>query len=174
MSTSTLNQLWTKWQPKVGHLRPWSLAVYVHVSCHKFEKLSPHGKKCIFIWYLKHSIGYVFIGENKNETFMKLSLVMSLFLNMIFQQRENFRKIFNLWKWLILIVEVIKINYNNMFQLENQFVIWVGIILQTHSVIKTYVVVYMEMFLVDALILKEMHYLWIEIFSYLPHKTLMN
>lgn len=72
------------------------MAVYVHVSCHKFEKLSPHGKKCIFIWYLKHSIGYVFIGENKNGNIYEIESRDVTFLEHDFPTKRELQKDFQL------------------------------------------------------------------------------
>ena len=46
---------------------PWDSAAYVHNPSHKHGKLGPRGKKCIFIRYLEHSKGYVFIGEHNDE-----------------------------------------------------------------------------------------------------------
>ena len=38
---------------------------YVHASSHPNKKLGPRGKKCILIYYSKHSTGYVFLGEKE-------------------------------------------------------------------------------------------------------------
>ena len=43
-----------------------TLAVYAHDFSYKYEKLGLQGKECIFIRYLEHSKGYVFIGEKKD------------------------------------------------------------------------------------------------------------
>ena len=45
---------------------------YIHNPSHKYGKLGPRGRKCIFIRYNEHSKGYVFIGENENGTVTKL------------------------------------------------------------------------------------------------------
>ena len=46
--------------------------VYVHNPYHKFGKLCPRWRKCIFIRYNEHSKGYVFIGEHEYETILEL------------------------------------------------------------------------------------------------------
>jgi len=44
----------------------------VHDSSHKYGKLGPRGKKCIFIGYSKQSKGYIFIGENEDGSITEL------------------------------------------------------------------------------------------------------
>ena len=39
---------------------------YIHNPSHKYGKLGPKGRKCIFIRYSEHFKGYVFIGEYEN------------------------------------------------------------------------------------------------------------
>ena len=46
--------------------------VYVHNLYHKFGKLCPRWRKCIFIRYNEHSKWYVFIGEHEDETILEL------------------------------------------------------------------------------------------------------
>ncbi|KAF7814540.1 zf-CCHC domain-containing protein/rve domain-containing protein/RVT_2 domain-containing protein/gag_pre-integrs domain-containing protein/UBN2_2 domain-containing protein [Senna tora] len=58
---STPYELWTKRKPDLSILRPWGSAAYIHDNSHKYGKLGPRGKKCIFIRYSEQSKGYVFI-----------------------------------------------------------------------------------------------------------------
>ena len=60
---STPNELWTEKKPNLNNLRPWGSTSYVHNTSHRYGKLGPRGKKCIFIRYYKHSKGYMLIGE---------------------------------------------------------------------------------------------------------------
>ncbi|KAF7833302.1 zf-CCHC domain-containing protein/rve domain-containing protein/RVT_2 domain-containing protein/gag_pre-integrs domain-containing protein/UBN2_2 domain-containing protein [Senna tora] len=46
---STPYELWTKRKPDLSILRPWGSAAYIHDNSHKYGKLGPRGKKCIFI-----------------------------------------------------------------------------------------------------------------------------
>ena len=45
---------------------------FVHNPSHKYRKLSPKERKCIFIRYNEHSKGYVFIGEHEDGTVIEL------------------------------------------------------------------------------------------------------
>ena len=47
---------------------PWGCAAYVHFTSHKYGKLGPRARKCIFLQYPKGSKGYVFLGENEDGT----------------------------------------------------------------------------------------------------------
>jgi hypothetical protein len=60
---STPYELWTGEKPNLDNLRPWGSTSFVHDTSHKYGKLGPRGKKCIFIQYSEHSKGYVLIGE---------------------------------------------------------------------------------------------------------------
>ena len=61
--SSTPYELWTSKKPDLSNLRPWGSIGYVHNTSHRYGKLGPKGKKCIFIRYSEHSKGYVLIGE---------------------------------------------------------------------------------------------------------------
>jgi hypothetical protein len=61
--SSTPYELWTGKKPNLSYFRLWGSAGIVHDTSHKYEKLGPRGKKCIFIRYAEHSKGYVLIGE---------------------------------------------------------------------------------------------------------------
>ena len=45
---------------------------FVHNPSHKYRKLSPKERKCIFIRYNEHSKGYVFIGKYEDGTVIEL------------------------------------------------------------------------------------------------------
>ena len=60
--SSTPYELWNNRKPDPSNLRPWGLVAYVHIPSHKYGRLSPKGRKCVFIRYNEHSKGYVFIG----------------------------------------------------------------------------------------------------------------
>jgi transposase InsO family protein len=64
--TSTPYELWTTRKPDLSFLKPWGCAAIAHESSHKFGKLGPRGKKCIFIRYSEQSKGHVFIHEQEN------------------------------------------------------------------------------------------------------------
>jgi hypothetical protein len=59
---STTYELWTGKKPDLSNLRPWGSVGFVHNTFHKYGKLGPRGKKCIFIRYFEHSKGYGLIG----------------------------------------------------------------------------------------------------------------
>ena len=62
--SSTPYELWTSRKPDLNWLHPWGSAAYIHDASHKYGKLGPRLKKCIFIQYSKNSKGFVFIGED--------------------------------------------------------------------------------------------------------------
>ena len=70
--SSTPYELWTGKKPDLNNLRPWGSTGYVHNTSHRYRKLGPRGKKCIFIRYSKHSKGYVLIGEQPNGSMTEL------------------------------------------------------------------------------------------------------
>ena len=47
-------------------MHPWGCVAYVHNVSHEYGKLSPKGKKYIFIRYSESSKGYIFFGEDIN------------------------------------------------------------------------------------------------------------
>ena len=64
----------------------YGLAGYLHDTSHKYGKLGPSKKKCIFIRYFEHSKGYVLIGGNLNGSVTDLEscdvdFIESEFLN---------------------------------------------------------------------------------------------
>ena len=62
-----------------SNLRPWGSVAYVHTP-HKCGKLSPKGRKCVFIRYNEHFKGYVFISEHEDEIVIELELHYVTFL----------------------------------------------------------------------------------------------
>ncbi|XP_020080151.1 uncharacterized protein LOC109703839 [Ananas comosus] len=70
--SSTPYELWTCRKPNLEHLRPWGSAAYVQNTSHKYGKLGPRGRKCIFIRYPDHSKGYVFIGKQPDGSLTEI------------------------------------------------------------------------------------------------------
>ncbi|KAH0648216.1 hypothetical protein KY285_033464 [Solanum tuberosum] len=61
--SSTPYELWNGHKTNLNDLRPWGCATYIKDRFGEFGKLSPKGKKYIFIRYSERSKGYVFIDE---------------------------------------------------------------------------------------------------------------
>ena len=70
--SSTPYELWTDMKPDLNNLLPWGSTGYVHNTSHRYGKLGPRGKKCIFIRYSEHSKGYVLIGEQPDGSVTEL------------------------------------------------------------------------------------------------------
>ena len=70
--SSTPYELWIGKKPDLNNLRPWGSIDYVHNTSHRYGKLGPRGKKCIFIRYSEHSKGYVLIGEQPDGSVTEL------------------------------------------------------------------------------------------------------
>ena len=51
-------ELWTGRKLDLNELHPWGSAIYILDNFHKFGKLGPREKKCIFIRYSKNLKGY--------------------------------------------------------------------------------------------------------------------
>ena len=64
--STTPYELWNHRTPDLDILKPWGCASYAHISSHRYGKLGPRGRKCIFIRYSETSKGYVFIGQEEN------------------------------------------------------------------------------------------------------------
>ena len=64
--STTPYELWNHMTPDLDILRPWGCAAYAHISSHKYGKLGPRGRKCIFIRYSDTSKGYVFVGQEES------------------------------------------------------------------------------------------------------------
>ena len=84
---STPYELWTGEKPNLGNLWAWGSAAYVHNTSHKYGKLGPRGKKCIFIRYCEHSKGYVFIGEQPDGSVTEIQSCDADFLEEDFPSR---------------------------------------------------------------------------------------
>ena len=69
---STLYELWKGKTPDLNIMRPWGCAGYIHNTSHKYGKLGPWGKKCIFIRYSEFSKGYVFLGEDMTRRVIEI------------------------------------------------------------------------------------------------------
>ena len=89
---STPYERWTGRKPDLSNLRPWGSAAYVHDSSHKYGKLGPRGKKCIFIRYHETSKGYVFIGEQLDGTISEIDSRDATFLETEFPIRGDVDK----------------------------------------------------------------------------------
>ena len=74
-------------EPSLSYLRPWGSAAYVHDLSHKYGKLGPRGKKCIFVRYPEHSKGYVFIGEHSDGGLTEIESRDATFLENDFPSR---------------------------------------------------------------------------------------
>ncbi|KAH0658182.1 hypothetical protein KY289_026930 [Solanum tuberosum] len=61
--SSTPYELWTSHKTNLNDLRSWRCATYIKDRFGEFGKLSPKGKKCIFIRYSERFKWYVFIDE---------------------------------------------------------------------------------------------------------------
>ena len=84
--SSTSYEVWTGKKPNLNNLRPWGSIGYIHNTSHRYGKLGPRGKKCIFIRYYEHSKGYVLIGEQLDGSVTELEsrdvdFIESEFLN---------------------------------------------------------------------------------------------
>lgn len=69
---STPYELWIGRKLDLSNLRSWRSTAYVHDSSHKYGKVGPRGKKCIFIRYSEHLKGYVSISEQADGCITKL------------------------------------------------------------------------------------------------------
>ena len=70
--SSTPYELWTGKKPDLNYLWPWASTGYVHNTSHRYRKLGPRGKKCIFLRYSEHSKGYVLRGEQPHGSVTEL------------------------------------------------------------------------------------------------------
>lgn len=61
----------------------------VHDPSRTFDKLDLRGKECIFIRYLEHSKGYVFIAEQVNGSIFELTSWIAIFLENNFLERGD-------------------------------------------------------------------------------------
>ena len=89
---STPYERWIGRKSYLSNLRPWGSAAYVHDSSHKYGKLGPRGKKCIFIRYHETFKGYVFIGEQLDGTISEIDSRDATFLETEFPIRGDVDK----------------------------------------------------------------------------------
>ena len=89
---TTPYELWTNRKPDLSVLRPWGCAAYVLNTSHPHGKLGARGKKCIFIRYLEHSKGYVFIGEHNSGSLTEFESRDVTFLENDFPQQGDINK----------------------------------------------------------------------------------
>jgi hypothetical protein len=87
--TGTPYELWTGRKPSLDHLRPWGSLAYVLDKFHKYGKLGPRGRKCIFIRYSEESKGYVFIGEDPTGTVTEIEARDVTFLENEFPEKRE-------------------------------------------------------------------------------------
>ena len=87
--TFTPYELWTERKSDLSNLKPWGCAAYFHDSSNHYGKLGPKGKKSIFIRYLEHSKGYVFIGENESGSVTEFESRDITFLKNEFPKRSD-------------------------------------------------------------------------------------
>ena len=61
-------ELWFSKKPKLSFLKVWSCNAYVK----KFhlDKLKPKSEKCVFIGYLKETVGYTFYHRSEGKVFV--------------------------------------------------------------------------------------------------------
>ena len=90
--SSTPYELWSGRKPNLKDLHPQGSAVYVHDTFHKFGKLGPRGKNCIFIRYSKNSKGYMFIGEDSNRRLTEIESCNITFLENHFSTKDDINK----------------------------------------------------------------------------------
>ncbi|KAF3638907.1 hypothetical protein FXO37_24173 [Capsicum annuum] len=90
--SSTPYELWTGNKPNFNDLRPRGCAAYIKNHFGKFGKLSPKGKKCIFIRYSEHSKGYVFIGELEDRSTTEIESRDVTFLENNFSKRNEIKE----------------------------------------------------------------------------------
>ena len=91
---STPYELWNGNKPDLGNLHPWGCAAYIH----KYGKLGPKGKKCIFIRYSETSKGFVFIGEKAYGSVTELESRDVIFLEEDFLMRGKVNKVFQFYE----------------------------------------------------------------------------
>ena len=96
--TSTPYELWNGVKPNLGYFHLWGCVAYIHNISHKYGKLGPRGKKCIFIQYFEHSEGFVFIGEKVDERVTEIESCDVVFLEKVFPKTSEVEKDFQLYE----------------------------------------------------------------------------
>ena len=96
--SSTPYELWTGRKPYLNWLHPWGYAACIHDTCHKYGKLGPRRKKCIFIRYSKNSKGFVFIGEDFHGRITEIESRDVTFLEDQFHVKDDVDKSHHLYE----------------------------------------------------------------------------
>src|SRR3954464_14541145 len=65
---TTPYELWSRKKPKLSFLQVWGCEAYVKKL--QPDKLEPKAEKCIFIGYLKETIGYTFYHRSEGKIFV--------------------------------------------------------------------------------------------------------
>jgi len=92
--SSTPYELWNNIKPNLDYFHSWGCAAYIHNTSHEYGKLGPRGKKCIFIRYLEHSKGFVFIGEKVDGKVIEIESRDVVFLKKVFPKTGEVEKYF--------------------------------------------------------------------------------
>ena len=82
----------------LGNLHPWGCAAYVHNNSHKYGKLDPKGKKCIFVRYSELSKGFVFISEEADGRMAEFESREVIFLTEDYPTRGEIDKYFQFYE----------------------------------------------------------------------------
>ena len=76
----------------------WGSIAYIHDTSHKYGKLGPRGKKCIFIQYSENLKGFVFIGEDFNGRITEIESRDVTFLEDQFLVKDDVDKSHHLYE----------------------------------------------------------------------------
>ena len=86
---ATHYELWFSKRLELSHLESWGLCSFCPYQ--KFGKLEPRGRKCIFLWYSKHSKGYVFIEQENKGNLDKFKSRDATFVENVFPKKGNIK-----------------------------------------------------------------------------------
>ena len=73
-------------------------AAYVHNNSHQYRKLSPRGKKCIFIKYYEFFKGFMFVGEETDRRVTEFESRDVVFLEEDYPTRGEIDKDFQFYE----------------------------------------------------------------------------
>ena len=96
--SSTPYELWTCRKIDLNWLHPWGSTTYIHDTSHKYGKLGPRGKKCIFIRYSEDSKGFVFIGVDFHGRITEIESRDVTFLEYQFPVKDDVDKSHHLYE----------------------------------------------------------------------------
>ena len=65
---TTPYEIWHGKKPKLLFMKVWDCEAYVKKL--QPDKLEPKSEKCIFVWYLKETIGYTFYNKTEGKLFV--------------------------------------------------------------------------------------------------------